>query len=168
MKTVQLDKWQRIQYMLCTPLGENRYFVTGCQEHIDLSREAACEGMVLLKNDGLLPFAKGQKIAVFGKAQADYVKGGGGSGDVSTLFIRSLQDGFAEKEGEGKLSVFAPLTEYYYDYVQSQYANRVQPGWVAEPELPAALVEQEKAKLALNQQKLEQVEKRLAELKESL
>jgi len=33
---------------------------------------------------------------------------------------------------------------------------------------PAALVEQEKAKLALNQQKLEQVEKRLAELKESL
>lgn len=142
MKTVQLDKWQRIQYMLCAPLGENRYFVTGCQEHIDLSREAACEGMVLLKNDGLLPFAKGQKIAVFGKAQADYVKGGGGSGDVSTLFIRSLQDGFAEKEGEGKLSVFAPLTEYYYDYVQSQYANRVQPGWVAEPELPAALVEQ--------------------------
>ena len=33
---------------------------------------------------------------------------------------------------------------------------------------PAALVEQEKAKLALNQQKLEQVEKRLAELKESI
>lgn len=33
---------------------------------------------------------------------------------------------------------------------------------------PAALVDQEKAKLALNQQKLEQVEKRLAELKESL
>ena len=33
---------------------------------------------------------------------------------------------------------------------------------------PAALVEQEKAKLVLNQQKLEQVEKRLAELKESL
>ena len=33
---------------------------------------------------------------------------------------------------------------------------------------PAALVEQEKTKLALNQQKLEQVEKRLAELKESL
>ncbi|MBE5810859.1 MAG: valine--tRNA ligase [Clostridiales bacterium] len=39
-------------------------------------------------------------------------------------------------------------------------------GFVAKA--PAALVEQEKAKLALNQQKLEQVEKRLAELKESL
>ena len=39
-------------------------------------------------------------------------------------------------------------------------------GFVAKA--PAALVEQEKAKLALNQQKLEQVEKRLVELKESL
>ena len=33
---------------------------------------------------------------------------------------------------------------------------------------PAALVEQEKGKLALNQQKAEQVEKRIAELKESM
>ena len=97
MKTVKLDKWQRIQYMLCTPLGEDRQYVTACQEHIDLSREAACEGMVLLKNDGLLPFAKGQKVAVFGKAQADYVKGGGGSGDVSTPYIRSLLDGLVDK-----------------------------------------------------------------------
>ena len=142
MKTVELDKWQRIQYMLCTPLGENRYFVTGCQEHIDLSREAATEGMVLLKNDGLLPFAKGQKLAVFGKAQADYVKGGGGSGDVSTLYIRSLQDGFAEKEAQGKVQVFAPLTEYYAKYVQRQYANKVQPGWMVEPDLPDYLVAQ--------------------------
>ena len=140
MKTVELDKWQRIQYMLCTPLGENRQYVTACQEHIDLSREAACEGMVLLKNDGgLLPFAAGQRLAVFGKAQADYVKGGGGSGDVNTPYIRSLQDGLKEKEAQGKVQVFAPLTDYYYDYVQGQYAAKVQPGWLAEPELPDAL-----------------------------
>jgi len=141
MKTVKLEKWQRIQYMLCTPLGENRQFVTACQEHIDLSREAACEGMVLLKNDnGILPFAKGQKIAVFGKAQADYVKGGGGSGDVSTPYIRTLQDGLKEKEEAGKVSVYAPLTEYYYANVQEQYAAKLQPGWTTEPELPDALL----------------------------
>ena len=39
-------------------------------------------------------------------------------------------------------------------------------GFVAKA--PAALVEQEKAKLALNRQKLEQLEKRMAELKESM
>ena len=141
MKTVKLDKWQRVQYMLNVPLGEDRMYVTACQEHIDLTREAACEGMVLLKNEGgLLPFAKGTKIAVFGKAQADYVKGGGGSGDVSTPYIRSLQDGFAEKQAEGKVEVFEPLTGYYYDYVQAQYAAKAQPGWLAEPELPAELL----------------------------
>ncbi len=141
MKTVKLEKWQRIQYMLCTPLGENRQFVTACQEHIDLSREAACEGMVLLKNENnALPFAKGQKLAVFGKAQADYVKGGGGSGDVSTPYIRTLQDGLKEKEDAGKVSVYAPLTEYYYANVQEQYAAKIQPGWTTEPELPDALL----------------------------
>ena len=141
MKTIELGKWQRVQYMLNIPLGENRQYVTACQEHIDLSREAATEGMVLLKNEGILPFAKGTKLAVFGKAQADYVKGGGGSGDVSTPYIRSLQDGFAEKQAEGKVEVFAPLTEYYYDYVQAQYAEKVQPGWLKEPVLPEALTE---------------------------
>ena len=53
-------------------------------EHIALSKEAAKEGMVLLKNEGeVLPLKKGSKVALFGKAAFDYVKGGGGSGDVT-------------------------------------------------------------------------------------
>jgi len=143
MNTVKTDKWQRVQYMLNLPLGENRQYVTACQEHVDLTREAACEGMVLLKNENqLLPFAKGAKVAVFGKAQADYVKGGGGSGDTSTPYIRTLQDGLKEKEEEGKISVFAPLTEYYYENVQAQYAKKKLPGWTVEPELPEELLKQ--------------------------
>ena len=146
MKTVKLDKWQRVQYMLNLPLGEERMYVTACQEHIDLTREAACEGMVLLKNENnLLPFAKGQRIAVFGKAQADYVKGGGGSGDVSTPYIRSLQDGFAEKQAEGKLEVFGPLTKFYADYVAERYAAKDKPGRVAEAALPRELVDSARA-----------------------
>ena len=73
-------KWQRITYMPATPIGEHGERVTGSRAHIALSRRAAREGMVLLKNEhGLLPFAKDAKVAVFGKAQVDYVKGGGGS-----------------------------------------------------------------------------------------
>ena len=146
MKTIELGKWQRVQYMLNIPLGENRQYVTACQEHIDLSREAATEGMVLLKNEGgLLPFAKGQKVAVFGKAQADYVKGGGGSGDVNTPYIRSLQDGLLMKEAEGKVQLFAPLTDYYKAYVQEQYAKKVQPGWMVEPVLSEEMTKQARA-----------------------
>ena len=49
----------------------------------------AREGAVLLKNEeGILPLKKGQKIAVFGKAQIDYIKGVSGSGGVHTAYNR--------------------------------------------------------------------------------
>ena len=54
-----MTKWARIRYQPYLPLGENGQRVTAWQEHIDLSKNAAKEGMVLLKNEGgALPFAK--------------------------------------------------------------------------------------------------------------
>ena len=44
-------KWQRISFMPATPLGEDGRRVTGSAAHIALSRRAAAEGMVLLKNE---------------------------------------------------------------------------------------------------------------------
>lgn len=41
------------------------------QEHIDLSRQVAGEGMVLMENDGALPLAQGEKVAMFGRAMID-------------------------------------------------------------------------------------------------
>ena len=35
-------------------------------------------------------------IAPFGKGIVDYVKGGGGSGDVTTLYSRSVLDGLLQ------------------------------------------------------------------------
>ena len=74
-------KWQRVLYQPNLPLGKDGRRVTACEEHIRLSKEAAKEGMVLLKNEEqTLPFVKGTRLALFGKATFDYVKGGGGSG----------------------------------------------------------------------------------------
>ena len=65
----------RFIYQPGLPLGKDGKRVTGGTEHIALSREAAAEGMVLLKNEKqVLPLAKGTKAAVFGKACVDYVK----------------------------------------------------------------------------------------------
>lgn len=42
--------------------------------------------MVLLKSeDGTLPLAKGEKVALFGKATIEYIKGGGGAGEKCLL-----------------------------------------------------------------------------------
>ena len=63
-----MGKWQRSFYQPVLPLGEDGRKVTGSKEHIALSRMAAGEGMVLLKNEkNTLPLRKGTKVAFFGK-----------------------------------------------------------------------------------------------------
>ena len=80
-----MNKWTRVKFQPNLPLKESGR-VTASKEHILLSKEAAKEGMVLLKNENyLLPLAEGTRIALFGKGSFDYVKGGGGSGDVQIL-----------------------------------------------------------------------------------
>ena len=88
-----MRKWTRVIYQPNRPLKEGCY-VTASKEHIALSREAAAEGMVLLKNEHkLLPLKAGSRIALFGKGSFDYVKGGGGSGDVTVSYVHNLYDG---------------------------------------------------------------------------
>ena len=139
MGIVKESKWQRIRYMIAAPLGENRKYMTACDEHIALARSAASEGMVLLKNDNqLLPFAGGARLAVFGKACYDYVKGGGGSGNVFPPYVRTVMDGLDEKSD--KISYYAPLADFYRQYVQEQYALGLEPGHLTEPALSSDLL----------------------------
>ncbi len=51
--------------------------------HAQLARRAAAEGMVLLKNEGVLPFRVPASVALFGGGAVRTVKGGIGSGDVN-------------------------------------------------------------------------------------
>jgi len=138
---MKMGKWQRFQFLPLLPLGEDGRIVTGCREHIRLSREAAGEGMVLLKNENhLLPLGKGSRVALFGKASADYVKGGGGSGDVCAAYVRSLCDGMEEKAARGGLEIFKPLHEFYRENVARQRREGRGPGHTVEPEIPGALL----------------------------
>lgn len=137
-----MEKWTRFWYQPVHPLGQNGKLVTGGKEHIALSRSAAAEGMVLLKNENhALPFKKGAKVALFGKASADYVTGGGGSGEVTIAYRRSILDGMEEKEAEGKISLYAPLNDFYRENVRKQYEAGIIPGKTTEPEVPQELLE---------------------------
>ncbi len=131
-----MDKWTRLMYHPNAPLTEAGH-VTLSQAHINLSCEAATEGMVLLKNNGALPLAKGTRVALIGKGTFDYVKGGGGSAEVYTKYIRNVAEGI-ELLSPG--SACAPLNDYYRAYVDAELAKGTYGGLIAEPELPDQLL----------------------------
>ena len=139
-----MQKWTRVMYQPNIPLGENGEKVTASKAHITLSKEAAKEGMVLLKNDGnLLPLARGSKVALFGKASFDYVRGGGGSGEVTVSYARNLYEGLTLLKD--KVSVFEELSAFYRDEVKAQYQQGRVPGMTVEPEVPAELLKKARA-----------------------
>jgi len=134
-----MGKWQRVMYQPNLPLGENGERVTACAAHRELSKNAAKEGMVLLKNQKeILPFEKGTKLALFGKACFDYVKGGGGSGDVTVDYVTNLHDGL--KALGDHVNLYEKLADFYRRDVERQYEEGTQPGMTAEPELSEELV----------------------------
>ena len=138
-----MDKWTRVKYQPNLPLKKSGR-VTASREHIQLSREAAKEGMVLLKNENhLLPLKEGSRIALFGKGSFDYVKGGGGSGDVTVSYVHNLYDGL--KMQENAVQIYEPLSDFYRTDIQHQYEKGAAPGMTVEPELPAALADGAKA-----------------------
>ena len=136
------SKWLRHRFHPVAPLGAENRLVTGSPEHIRLSRQAAADGMVLLKNEGdLLPLKPGYRVALFGKASVDYVKGGGGSSSATCAYVRDLCQAMELKAGEGKLSVYAPLHDFYRENVAAQREQGKKPGRTVEPELPADLLD---------------------------
>ena len=111
-----MSKWQRAFYQTNKPLYEGEDRVTSSKQHINLSKDAAKEGMVLLKNEGkVLPLSRGSRVAFLGKGCIDYVKGGGGSGDVTVSYTRNLYEGI--KELGDYLYLEESLIEFYKDNV---------------------------------------------------
>ena len=129
-----MGKWQRAFFQPNLPLGENGRRVTACEEHISLSKNAAKEGMVLIKNENnFLPLPKGTRLALFGKGTIDYVKGGGGSGDVTVSYIKSLYQGLSELGDY--VQIYDKTIDFYKKDIETQYADGKLPGMTKEPGL---------------------------------
>jgi beta-glucosidase len=114
----------------------------------DTAREAATEGMVLLKNDGkVLPLTYPTKIALFGNSSYDLIAGGTGSGDVNKKYVTSLAEGLV-------LPSFAlddSLKMSYTQYIADQKAHRPKPPPFSLPQpLPEMPVEIDQAQRLAN------------------
>ncbi len=117
-----MTKYRRFNFQPCSPLGKDGKRVTASSEHTTLSRKAATEGIVLLKNENnALPLKKDENIALFGKATIEYIKGGGGSGDVYVPYVKNIFDGVSEKISVSR--IFMPLVDFYKDYVKKESVN---------------------------------------------
>ncbi|MCH3985931.1 MAG: glycoside hydrolase family 3 C-terminal domain-containing protein [Prevotella sp.] len=90
--------------------------------HAVLTRQAAQEGMVLLKNTrNTLPLhSKIKNIAVFGRTSYDFIAGGTGSGNVNHAYVVSLIDGLKN----GGLSIDPSVQKCYEDYISKTPASK--------------------------------------------
>ena len=65
-------------------------------ENLQVAYEAACESIVLLKNDGALPFSH-KRVALYGAGATMTVKGGTGSGEVNERHCVSVLEGLQNR-----------------------------------------------------------------------
>jgi beta-glucosidase len=90
------------------------------EAHARLGREAAAEGMVLLRNTGVLPLSAPAKLALFGDSSYSVFTGGTGSGDVNEAYSISLMQGLKD----AGLVVDAGLAERYTRFIKEEEAKR--------------------------------------------
>jgi beta-glucosidase len=87
---------QRILKLVLQSRKMDNYAFTNAPDlknHARITRESASEGMVLLKNEQVLPLKGAEKIALFGVTSFEFIAGGTGSGDVNEAYTVSLQEG---------------------------------------------------------------------------
>ena len=92
--------------------------------HRELAYRAACESIVLLKNDGVLP-VRTDAIALYGAGAAMTIKGGTGSGEVNERHSISIWEGM--KKAGCDITTESWLSDYQKDYADglAQFEKRI-------------------------------------------
>lgn len=123
----------------------DRYVTPGIGE---LIRQAGADGIVLLKNDGVLPLENGVKVAVFGRCQIDWFYVGYGSGgNVNAPYKINFATAAERVEKEGYITLDKDVSSFYANWC-AKPDNEPNDGWwghwpmcYPEANIPSALID---------------------------
>ncbi|MCR5642620.1 MAG: glycoside hydrolase family 3 C-terminal domain-containing protein [Prevotella sp.] len=117
MEDVDRNVRRMLEYIVKTP-SFRQYPATNKPDfkaHGAITRQSACEGIVLLKNNGVLPWKPQEvkTVALFGENSYNFLSGGVGSGCVHTPYVVDLVEGLKN----AGIGTSEKLTEIYRKYI---------------------------------------------------
>ena len=116
IKDVDRNVRRMLEYIVKTP-SFHKYPASNAPDfkaHAAITRQSAAEGIVLLKNNGTLPWKGNIKtVALFGENSYDFLSGGTGSGCVHPPYVVDILQGL---ENAG-IKSSATLTDIYQKYI---------------------------------------------------
>ena len=105
-----------LEYIVKTPRFRGYKFSNrpDLKAHAQITRQSSTEGMVLLKNDGVLPIRNLKTVALFGVNSYDFMSGGLGSGAVNVPYVVDMVEGLRNVG----VKTTPLLTDIYQSYVK--------------------------------------------------
>ncbi|MGM8361947.1 beta-glucosidase [Flavobacterium sp. ARAG 55.4] len=121
-----------LNYVLISPSFKNYKYSNkpDLKAHAAVTRNAATEGMVLLKNkNSILPYKNTENtIAVFGDTSYNFIAGGTGSGDVNKAYTVSLIEGLTNAGFKIDQDIEAAYVPFVNDVVAKEMKRREEHG----------------------------------------
>ena len=115
MKYVDQNVRRMLEYIVKTPRFKGyQYSKPDLDAHAKVTRQSSTEGMVLLKNNGVLPIRDLKTVALFGVNSYDFLSGGLGSGCVNVPYVVDMVQGLKNIG----VKTTPLLTEIYQNYVK--------------------------------------------------
>ena len=115
IKYVDQNVRRMLEYIVKTPRFKGyQYSKPDLDAHAKVTRQSSTEGMVLLKNNGVLPIRDLKTVALFGVNSYDFLSGGLGSGCVNVPYVVDMVQGLKNIG----VKTTPLLTEIYQNYVK--------------------------------------------------
>ena len=122
MADVDRNVRRMLEYIVKTP-SFKQYPASNAPDfkaHAAITRQSAAEGIVLLKNNGTLPWKDVKTVALFGEISYNFLSGGVGSGCVHPPYVVDMLEGL-KNAGIKSSETLTDIYRKYIDYARVKF-----------------------------------------------